>query len=54
MDEQKNSNPKPIDQKHLSVWIGVTIIAIVGMSVVFFMLYMASHPQATFLIGAHL
>ncbi len=47
MDEQKNVNQRPIDQKQLSVWIGVTIIAIAGSGVVAFILYMAANPHAT-------
>ncbi len=52
MDEQKNANQKPLDQKQMSVWIGVSVLAIVGMAVVMFLLYMGAHPQATFLFGA--
>lgn len=47
MDEQKNTGQRPIDQKQLSVWIGVTIIAIAGSGVVGYILFMAAHPNAT-------
>lgn len=47
MDEQKNANQQPIDQKQLSVWIGVTIIAIAGSAVVAYILFMAAHPNAS-------
>lgn len=52
MDEQKNASQHPIDQKQLSTWIGVTIIAITGSAVVAYILFMAAHPNASFLIGA--
>lgn len=51
MDEQRNVGVKPIDPKSLSIWIGVTILILVGIGVVALIMYMAAHPQATFLIG---
>ncbi len=51
MDEQKNPNHKPLDQRQMSIWIGVSILVLVGMALVAYMFYMGAHPQATFIFG---
>jgi flagellar basal body-associated protein FliL len=47
MNGQNNPSQKPLDQKHLSVWIGVTIVLIAGAVLVAYMLFMAANPGAT-------
>ncbi|MFC1721842.1 hypothetical protein ACFL0Z_02935 [Patescibacteria group bacterium] len=50
MDEQNNKPEQKIDQDKLGVWIGVTIIVLVGVGLVAYGLYMAANPGATMLI----
>lgn len=50
MDEQNNGPDKELQQKQISVWIGVSIVLIVGVAIVAYALYMSTHPGATMFI----
>lgn len=50
MDEQKNNSVSKLDQDRIGVWIGVTILILVGVGIMVYGIYLASNPGATMLI----
>lgn len=50
MDEQKNNSAPKLDQDRIGVWIGVTILILVGVGIMIYGIYLATNPGATMLI----
>jgi len=50
MDEQNNGSGQKLDQDKIGVWIGVTILILVGIGIAAYGLYLAANPGATLLI----
>lgn len=50
MDEQNNNSGQKFDQDKMGVWIGVTILILVGIGIAAYGLYLAANPGATLLI----
>jgi hypothetical protein len=50
MDEQKNNSTPKLDQDRIGVWIGVTILILVGIGIMIYGIYLATNPGATMMI----